>query len=89
MTSDVAWVLHRAGSYSPAMAVERRLRSFKFCSLEIESGMAEKITLNAAWVLQRAGFYSLFKSEHQPKSSDARDLQSPMDGGNAVMMTLV
>ena len=40
MTSGVAWVLQTAGSYSPVMAVIARLRFFKFCSLEIESGTA-------------------------------------------------
>ena len=59
MTSGVAWVLHRAGFYSPVMAVSRRSRFSSFCSLLISSGIAEKITLSVAWVLHRAGSLTL------------------------------
>ena len=59
MKSDVAWVLQRAGFYLPVMAVNPRLRSFKFCSLKIESRTAVKKTSGVAWVLHRAGSYSL------------------------------
>ena len=41
------------------MAVPLRLRYFKFCSLPISSGIAEKITLSVAWVLHRAGSLTL------------------------------
>ncbi len=53
------------------------------------SGMATaNITVkNVARVLHRAGFYSPVKLVHNCKSSDVSDLQSPMDGGRAVMIT--
>ena len=85
--AGVAWVLHRAGFYSPVMAVPARLRSFKFCSLPISSGIAEKMTSGVAWVLHRAGFYLLLSCLHHRKSSDVSAVQSPMDGGRAVKMT--
>ena len=69
------------------MPVSLRFRISKFCSLLISSGTAEKITLSVAWVLHRAGSYSPAKLEQQFKSSDVSDLQSPIDGVNAVTMT--
>ena len=54
MTSGVAWVLQRAVFYSPVMAVPKRLRFFKFCSLPISSGMPE-LTSDVVWVLHTAG----------------------------------
>ena len=70
------------------MAVESRLSSFKFCSLLISSGMAEKITLSVAWVIQER--VHLLSSDRQTTEfNDVSDLQSPMDGGKAVMMTSV
>ena len=85
MTSDVAWVLHKAGFYSPVIADSARLSSVKFCSLLISSGIADKMTSGVAWVLHRAGFYSPASFWQLYKFSDVSDLQSPIDGGSAVM----
>ena len=41
--------------HSLVMAVPARSSSFKFCSLEIASGMAVRMTSGVAWVLHRAG----------------------------------
>ena len=59
MTSDVAWVLRIAGSYSPVMAVDSRWRSFKLCSLEIESGKAVKNDVRCSMGATESGFQSL------------------------------
>ena len=58
MASDCSMGATESGFHSLVMAVDFRLSSFKFCSLLISSGMAEKITLNVAWMLQIAGSYS-------------------------------
>ena len=59
MTSDCSMGATESGFHSLVIAVLERSTPFKFCSLLISSGMAEKITLNVAWVLHRAGFYLL------------------------------
>ena len=42
---------------------------------------------NVVWVLHTAGFCSPVRFSHHCKFSDVSDLQSPIDGGNSVMMT--
>ena len=46
------------------------------------------MTSDVAWVLHKAGFYLLLSCRQYFKFSDVSDLQSPIDGGKAVMMTV-
>ena len=55
--------------------------------MEISSGKAAMMTSDVvAWVLHRAGSGSPARLMQYRKSSDVSDLQSPIDGGRAVMV---
>ena len=75
-----------SGFHSLVMAVRARLSSLKFCSLEIESGTAVRMTSDVAWVLHRAGFY-LPSSDRQSERVRAWSFDRlPISLGNAEMV---
>ena len=84
MTSTVAWVLHRAGSYSPASFWQL----YKFSDVSdlqspIDGGSAVMMTSGVAWVLHRAGFYLLLSCSHLHSTSFSSFCSFPISLGKA------
>ena len=88
ITSDVAWVLHKAGSYLPLSCLHHsKFRDVSAVQSPIDGGRAVKMTSGVAWVLHRAGFYSLsnFIGAHDSplQLRDVKFFKSPISFGKA------